>query len=133
RVVAEQSHAEYLSASMDERTYFLAALRAACSLASSSWESDDLRTFPPLPASSSSTLSGVDLRTRTKSVDVPGCSVLARSFMNASWRPMPLRARDAARAVAPNAMRRRGLKKIKPISAPQKPPLTAPAVVRFTV
>src|SRR5262249_45750777 len=126
------SHAEYLSASMEERTYFLAALRAACSLASSSWESDDLRTFPPLPASSSSTLSGVDLRTRTKSVDVPGCSVLARSFMNASLMPRSLRDRDAAPAVAPTAMPRGGFKKINPTSAPQKPPLTAPAVVRFT-
>src|SRR5262249_29198736 len=71
----------------DARVYAFAVLRAACSRASSSCESEDLSTLPPVPASSSSTLSGVTLRTSTKSTELFGFSVAARSFMNLSLMP----------------------------------------------
>ena len=52
------------------------ALKAACSLASSSCESEVIKILPPRPFSSSSTryLSEVGLLVRTKSADLLGIS-----------------------------------------------------------
>src|SRR5208283_3448132 len=69
------------SSSRRRKAYDLAALKAACSLASSSCESDVFKILPPVPFSSSSTLSGVTFLTRTKRAELPGISVAAKSFM----------------------------------------------------
>src|SRR5215510_3378518 len=108
------------------------ALRAAWSFASSSCESDVLRILPPVPFNSSSILSGVAFLTRTNSVELPGFIVSASSFIKLSLMPTSVRAPETAPAVAPTARPRSGFKKISPTSVPQKPPLTAPAVVKFT-
>jgi hypothetical protein len=63
--------------------YDFDALKAACSLASSSCESEVFKILPPVPFSSSSTLSlyGVALLSRTNRVELPGLSVADNSFM----------------------------------------------------
>ena len=86
----------------------------------------------PVPFTSSSTLSGVAFLTKTNSVELPGFMFAASSFINLSSMPTSVRAPETAPAVAPIAMPRSGFKKSIPTSAPQKPPLTAPAAVTFT-
>src|SRR6516162_2183678 len=95
------------------------ALKAACSLASSSCESEVIKILPPTPFSSSSTrsLSGVGLLVRTKSVDLLGISTVANSFMKRSVIPTSVSAPEAAPAVA--------FSKIRLASDPQK---AAPSV-----
>jgi hypothetical protein len=53
------------------------ALKAACSLVSSSYESEVIKIVPPSPFSSSSirSLSGVGLLVKTKSAELLGISV----------------------------------------------------------
>ena len=71
-----------LKAQFDSGGPTFAALRAAWSLLSSSCKSEVLRIVPPVPFTSSSTLSGVDLLTRTNSAELFGVKVGARSSMN---------------------------------------------------
>ena len=56
----------------------------------------------------------------------------ANSFMKLSLIPTSVSAPEAAPAAAPIAMPMSGFRKIRPISDPQKPPLTAPTAVRLT-
>ena len=69
--------------STPRRLYDLAALKAACSLASSSCESEVFKILPPVPFSSSSTLSlsGVAFLSSTNRVELPELSVADNSFM----------------------------------------------------
>jgi hypothetical protein len=65
------------------RLYEIAALKAACSLAASSCETEVFKILPPIPLSSLSILflSGDGLLTSTKRAELPGISVPANSFM----------------------------------------------------
>ncbi len=69
------------------RNYCLVAFKASCSLVLSSCERDVLRTLPPVPLISSSTLSGVARLPRKKRTELPGCMVSAGSFINLSSMP----------------------------------------------
>src|ERR1700760_2721169 len=90
------------------------AFKAAWSLASSSCESEVIKTLPPRPFSSSSTrsLSEVGLLVRTKSTDLLGISTVANSFMKRSVIPTSASAPEAAPNVA--------FRKIRLASDPQK-------------
>jgi hypothetical protein len=67
-------------------------------------------------------LSGVDFVTRTNKVELPGVIVAANSFMKSLLIPTSVSAPEIAPVVAPTAKPRSGLRKIRPISDPQKPP-----------
>jgi hypothetical protein len=105
------------------RLYDLAALRAACSLDSSSCESEVFRILPPVPFNSSSTLSGLAFLTSTNRLELPTLSLADNSFMKRSLIPTSVSAPEAAPAAA--------FRKIRPVSDPQKPPLSAPSAVRL--
>jgi hypothetical protein len=80
--------------------------------------------FAAIPFSSFSTLSlsGDGLLTSTKRADPPGISVPANSFMNRSVIPTSASGLDAAPVVA--------FRKIREVSAPQKPAKTTSSEVR---
>src|SRR4029078_10221960 len=110
-------------------TAALASARAACRAASLVWSSEVLSTVPPSPLSRSRTLSAVTLRTSTKSAAVPGWMAAAVSFIHLSSMPISVRYPLSVPEAAPSAAPASGIKKIRPISAPQKVPVAAPKAV----
>src|SRR6516165_7939479 len=98
--------------------------------ASSLLSSKEVRiTVPPSPCKAARTLSVVILRTSRKRAALPDCRLCAASLINRSLMPtsasLPPRAPEAAPIAAPAS----GIRKIIPISAPQKVPETAPLAV----
>src|SRR5262245_17057252 len=112
---------------------YWAEARASRSLASFSWHRLVLMRVPPYGWISAKTLSGVIWRISTHRAAVPGLSVSPRLFMKLSSMPTSRKAPETAPAAAPMAMPNSGLRKSRPMSAPQKPPLTAPAAVRLYI
>ena len=84
-----------------------------------------MRIVPPVPFTSSSTLSGVDLWTRTNSAELFGVKVAANLhelIVDPPDRPM---LRTPPPPTTPTARPRSGFRNISPISIPQHPPLVA--------
>ena len=80
-----------------------------------------------MPSISAATLSWVALRPNPKSVEVPGCLVAAYSFLNLSSKAHIAKGPGHRAAGRFYRHARQGLRNMRPMSAPQKPPETAPA------